>query len=68
MTSASHAEGRQFDPGQVYFRMSMVALLKTARHPGRADGAHGNRCMVNANMDKQCMCMQALCKSDTEGI
>ena len=26
MTSASHAEGRQFDPGQVYFCCSAVAM------------------------------------------
>ena len=31
MTSASHAEGRQFDPGQVYMSMSLVKAQGATR-------------------------------------
>ena len=32
MTSASHAEGRQFDPGQVYLGHWLLLLLLQAPH------------------------------------
>ena len=32
MTSASHAEGRQFDPGQVYFTTGLSMLKGAAFH------------------------------------
>ena len=36
MTSASHAEGRQFDPGQVYFLSIAVQKVRSKVRPGEA--------------------------------
>ena len=35
MTSASHAEGRQFDPGQVYFPLQCTESEKQGEAPGQ---------------------------------
>ncbi len=39
MTSAPHAEGRQFDPGQVYF---VATTMRCAARPGRCGDRRGN--------------------------
>ena len=38
MTSASHAEGRQFDPGQVYFPSRAVSRTRSRNRLGGAAG------------------------------
>ena len=47
MTSASHAEGRQFDPGQVYFRSATAISTANIFVRAKLAGGGGGGCDVS---------------------
>ena len=57
ITSASHAEGRQFDPGQVYVRSPVCALH---RHDPAARATHERKTMAMNNCPGRAVAMYAM--------